>query len=64
MAQEKPTVLYVDDVPMNLKLFEATFRKDYNIILTESPERSPKYLRREGGTGAGFGPANARNDRN
>jgi len=29
MTQEKPTVLYVDDLPMNLKLFEATFDKDY-----------------------------------
>ena len=28
MAQEKPTVLYVDDLPINLKLFEATFRND------------------------------------
>ena len=35
MIRNKPTVLYVDDVPMNLKLFEATFRKDYDIILTE-----------------------------
>ena len=37
MVQEKPTVLYVDDLPMNLKLFEATFKKDYNIILSETP---------------------------
>jgi signal transduction histidine kinase len=37
MTEEKPTVLYVDDVPMNLKLFEATFRNDYQLILTEYP---------------------------
>ncbi len=39
-TQAKPTVLYVDDLPMNLKLFEATFRNDYNIILTESRQGS------------------------
>ncbi len=38
MAPEKPTVLYVDDVPMNLKLFEATFRNDFDLILTEYPK--------------------------
>ncbi len=38
MASEKPTVLYVDDVPMNLKLFEATFRNDFDLILTEYPK--------------------------
>ncbi len=44
MAQTKPTVLYVDDLPMNLKLFEATFRNDYDIILTESPREVLKIL--------------------
>jgi two-component system sensor histidine kinase/response regulator len=44
MEQDKPTVLYVDDLPMNLKLFEATFRKDYDIILTESPLEALKIL--------------------
>ena len=44
MAQDKPTVLYVDDLPMNLKLFEATFRKDYDIILTEYPKEVFKIL--------------------
>ena len=44
MAEEKPTVLYVDDLPMNLKLFEATFRKDFDIILTESPKEALKIL--------------------
>ncbi len=38
MAQEKPTVLYVDDVSINLKLFEATFSKDFDLILTENPK--------------------------
>jgi two-component system sensor histidine kinase/response regulator len=44
MVQDKPTVLYVDDLPMNLKLFEATFRKDYNIILSEDPFEALKIL--------------------
>ncbi len=38
MAQEKVTVVYVDDVPLNLKLFEATFRDDFDLILTEYPK--------------------------
>ena len=38
MAQDKPTVLYVDDLPMNLKLFEATFRNDFDLILTQYPK--------------------------
>jgi signal transduction histidine kinase len=47
MAQEKPTVLYVDDLPMNLKVFEATFRKDFHIILTESPKAALDILDKE-----------------
>lgn len=45
MALEKPTVLYVDDVPLNLKLFEATFRNDYNLILTEYPKEVLQILK-------------------
>ncbi len=44
MVGEKPTVLYVDDLPMNLKLFEATFRNDYDLILTEFPSEVLKIL--------------------
>jgi len=44
MPQNQATVLYVDDMPMNLKLFEATFRKDYHIIITESPRQALKIL--------------------
>ncbi len=44
MVQEKPTVLYVDDVEINLKLFEATFKKDYDIILAESAKEALKIL--------------------
>jgi signal transduction histidine kinase len=44
MVGEKPTVLYVDDLPMNLKLFEATFRNDYDLILTEYPSEALKIL--------------------
>jgi len=45
MAQDKPTVLYVDDAPVNLTLFEATFSKDYDIILTESPKKALEILK-------------------
>lgn len=45
MAQDKPTVLYVDDIVMNLKLFEATFKKDYDIILCESPKEALNILK-------------------
>jgi signal transduction histidine kinase len=44
MAVDKPRVLYVDDLPINLKLFEATFGKDYEVILTESPDEALKIL--------------------
>jgi len=44
MAQDKPTVLYVDDLAINLKLFEATFRRDYDILLTESPREALKII--------------------
>lgn len=44
MAQDKPTVLYVDDLPINLKLFEATFRNDFDIILTESAREALQLL--------------------
>lgn len=37
MVGDKPTVLYVDDVPMNLTLFKATFKNDYDLILEEDP---------------------------
>jgi len=47
MTEDKPTVLYVDDVPMNLKLFEATFRNDYHLILTEYPGEVLNILRKK-----------------
>jgi len=33
---EKPTILYVDDEPINLKLFELNFRKKFNVLTAES----------------------------
>ena len=44
MTLEKPTVLYVDDLRINLNLFEATFKNDYDLILTEYPEKVLKIL--------------------
>lgn len=33
---DKITLLYVDDEPINLKLFELNFRKNYNVLTAES----------------------------
>jgi two-component system, response regulator, stage 0 sporulation protein F len=38
------TILYVDDEPINLKLFEYAFMDDYNIITSESPRSAIKIL--------------------
>ena len=44
MDQDKPVVLYVDDVPVNLMLFKETFKKDFDITLTEFPKEALKIL--------------------
>ncbi|MDX9696323.1 MAG: response regulator [Bacteroidales bacterium] len=36
MMNDKVTLLYVDDEPINLKLFELNFRKKFNVITAES----------------------------
>jgi response regulator RpfG family c-di-GMP phosphodiesterase len=36
MNEEKITVLYVDDEPINLKLFELNFKNRFNIITAQS----------------------------
>jgi two-component system response regulator (stage 0 sporulation protein F) len=33
----KPTLLYVDDEPMNLRLFAINFKNKFNVITSESP---------------------------
>jgi DNA-binding NtrC family response regulator len=35
--ENKPTLLYVDDEPINLKLFAINFRKKFDVITCESP---------------------------
>ena len=35
--ENKPTLLYVDDEPINLKLFAINFRKKFEVITCESP---------------------------
>lgn len=44
MDQERPTLLYVDDLKVNLVLFQQTFKKDYDIIITESPQEALEIL--------------------
>jgi response regulator RpfG family c-di-GMP phosphodiesterase len=43
----KPNVLYVDDLPANLILFQATFERDYNIMLAESGMNALDTLKKE-----------------
>lgn len=33
----KPVLLYVDDEPLNLKLFEINFRNKFEVVTSESP---------------------------
>jgi K+-sensing histidine kinase KdpD len=44
MGNEKPAVLYVDDLRVNLILFNETFKKDFDITLTEYPREALKIL--------------------
>lgn len=32
----KPTILYVDDEPVNLQIFELNFRQRFNVLIAES----------------------------
>jgi len=47
LVEEKANVLYVDDLQTNLILFQATFEKDYNIILAESAAAALDILREQ-----------------
>lgn len=40
----KPSILYVDDEPENLRAFKSVFRRDYQIEITESANAGLKYL--------------------
>ncbi len=44
MSLNKPAVLYVDDVPVNLILFKETFKNDFDLTLTEYPQEALKIL--------------------
>lgn len=44
MPENKPAVLYVDDVPVNLVLFKETFKHDFDITLTEYPQEALKII--------------------
>ena len=43
----QPNVLYVDDLQTNLILFQATFERDYNIILTESAAKALEIMKEQ-----------------
>jgi response regulator RpfG family c-di-GMP phosphodiesterase len=42
---EKVTLLYVDDEPINLKLFELNFRKKFNVLTAESGSQGYELLK-------------------
>ncbi|MDF1576413.1 MAG: hybrid sensor histidine kinase/response regulator [Bacteroidales bacterium] len=44
MSENKPAVLYVDDVSVNLILFRETFKNDFDITLTEFPHEALKIM--------------------
>lgn len=37
VAQKKYTILYVDDERSNLRVFKSTFRREFHILLAETP---------------------------
>ena len=36
IGEKKPTILYVDDEEINLRIFKSAFRRDFEIILAQS----------------------------
>ncbi len=46
-SDQKANVLYVDDLQTNLILFQATFEKDYNVIIAESGTEALEILKKE-----------------
>ena len=42
--ENKPSILYVDDEEINLRLFKLTFRRDFNIFTAESAEEGMQIL--------------------
>jgi DNA-binding NtrC family response regulator len=44
MNNEKKTILYIDDEEINLRLFKATFRRDYNILITKTASEGMRLI--------------------
>jgi response regulator RpfG family c-di-GMP phosphodiesterase len=44
MNTKKPTILYVDDEKINLRLFKNTFRRNYNILLASSGKEGIEFV--------------------
>jgi response regulator RpfG family c-di-GMP phosphodiesterase len=44
MNVEKKTILYIDDEEINLRLFKATFRREYNILTAKTANEGIKLL--------------------
>jgi CheY-like chemotaxis protein len=44
MSKIKPTILYVDDEEINLRLFKNTFRRNYNVVTVSSGKEGLELL--------------------
>jgi response regulator RpfG family c-di-GMP phosphodiesterase len=44
MNIEKKTILYIDDEEINLRLFKATFRREYTILIARTASEGMKLL--------------------
>ena len=56
-------VLYVDDEPGNLRIFELGFRRDFSVVTAPSGEKGLEILSREPGRRRALGPEDAGPDR-
>lgn len=48
MSKTMSTILYVDDEPVNLKLFAFHFRKKYNVLTSENPLEALEIVKNSG----------------
>jgi response regulator RpfG family c-di-GMP phosphodiesterase len=44
MSAERKTILYIDDEEINLRLFKATFRREYNILTAKTANEGMKLI--------------------
>ena len=47
MKKQKYKILYVDDEPVNLRLFKSNFRRDFEVFTAESAKEGLEFLEKE-----------------